>query len=205
VAEVLLKTKKKSCFDEFKNNQNTGRFVIVDGYDVSGGGIVSGLTQELQTVSKFAKKNMQMVVNCFDEYYYVFAEDTVKKLPGRPHTFSVGDVIPSAGQTYEYPGDFDVLDIQTKLVASIRKSKLYDVVKLNQYSYAAVPMIDAKGSFIRVESKKELIKFTDELEGLPNAEGTKATAFANKWLVFTRFRGIRYLKDVASPEFEYQI
>jgi sulfate adenylyltransferase subunit 1 len=205
VAEVLLKTKKKSCFDEFKNNQNTGRFVIVDGYDVSGGGIVAGLAQEIQTVSKLSKNDMQMVVNCFDEYYYVLAEDTVKKLPGRPHTFSVGDVIPSAGQTYEYPGDFDVLDIQTKLVASIRKSKLYDVVKLNQYSYAAVPMIDAKGSFIRVESKEELIKFADELAALHDSEGTKADAFANKWLEFTKFRGIRYLQDVTSSEFEYQI
>lgn len=37
VAEVRIKTKGKICFDEFKNNQTTGRFVIVDGYDVCGG------------------------------------------------------------------------------------------------------------------------------------------------------------------------
>ena len=42
VAEVVIKTKQLVCFDEFKDNQNTGRFVIVDGYDVSGGGIISG-------------------------------------------------------------------------------------------------------------------------------------------------------------------
>lgn len=43
VAEVTIKTKEKICFDEFKVNPTTGRFVLVDEYDVSGGGIISGL------------------------------------------------------------------------------------------------------------------------------------------------------------------
>ena len=45
VAEVVIKTKQLVCFDEFTDNQNTGRFVIVDGYDVSGGGIISGVEE----------------------------------------------------------------------------------------------------------------------------------------------------------------
>lgn len=45
VAEVVIKTKQLVCFDEFKDNRNTGRFVIVDGYDVSGGGIISGVVE----------------------------------------------------------------------------------------------------------------------------------------------------------------
>lgn len=40
VGEITLKTRDVVCFDEFANSQTTGRFVIVDGYDVSGGGIV---------------------------------------------------------------------------------------------------------------------------------------------------------------------
>lgn len=41
VAEVVIKTKQMVAFDTFSDNQNTGRFVLVDGYDVSGGGIIS--------------------------------------------------------------------------------------------------------------------------------------------------------------------
>lgn len=41
VAEVIIKTKQLIAFDTFAENQTTGRFVIVDGYDVSGGGIIS--------------------------------------------------------------------------------------------------------------------------------------------------------------------
>ncbi len=40
VAEITIKTQDVVCFDEFADFRGTGRFVIVDGYDVSGGGIV---------------------------------------------------------------------------------------------------------------------------------------------------------------------
>ncbi len=43
VAEVVIKTKQVVCFDPFNENQSTGRFVLVDGYNVNGGGIISGL------------------------------------------------------------------------------------------------------------------------------------------------------------------
>ena len=40
VAEVTLKTRDVICFDEFAEFRSTGRFVIVEDYNVSGGGIV---------------------------------------------------------------------------------------------------------------------------------------------------------------------
>jgi bifunctional enzyme CysN/CysC/sulfate adenylyltransferase subunit 1 len=52
VAEVTLKLKEKVVFDNFHSNQNTGRFVIVDGYDVCGGGIISrSKTKEKYSIS----------------------------------------------------------------------------------------------------------------------------------------------------------
>lgn len=43
VAEVTIRTKEKIAFDKFKDNTNTGRFIVVDDYNVSGGGIISNL------------------------------------------------------------------------------------------------------------------------------------------------------------------
>ncbi len=40
VGEIIFKLKDKIAFDEFGTFQATGRFVLVDGYDVAGGGIV---------------------------------------------------------------------------------------------------------------------------------------------------------------------
>ena len=41
VAEVTMKTKNPVAFDLFGTNATTGRFVLVDGYDVCGGGIIT--------------------------------------------------------------------------------------------------------------------------------------------------------------------
>lgn len=57
VAEVTLKTKHAICFDEFSKLQATGRFVIIDGYDVSGGGIISGVEDSLKREIRDLKTN----------------------------------------------------------------------------------------------------------------------------------------------------
>lgn len=41
VGEVIIRCKRMIALDEFTENPNTGRFVIVDGYDIAGGGIIS--------------------------------------------------------------------------------------------------------------------------------------------------------------------
>lgn len=46
VAEVIIKTKEPIAFDTFSENTVTGRFVIVDEYDVAGGGIIIKEEQE---------------------------------------------------------------------------------------------------------------------------------------------------------------
>lgn len=202
VAEVTIRTKKKICFDEFKKNQITGRFVIVDSYDVSGGGIISGLVTSSKTTSTFSKQDIQMEINCFDEYYYILSEGIVKRSKGNPHTFGIGDVIPSAGVTYEYPSDYDVVDIQTKLIAQIRKSKLNDIVRLDAYQYAGIPLLDLNGLFIEVDNNADFSEFMSELENLNKVE---LAEFSNKWLNFTKFRQIRYLNTSKSLNIEYHI
>lgn len=54
VAEVVIRTKQVVCFDPFGDNQSTGRFVLVDGYDVSGGGIISGALEHINLAENTA-------------------------------------------------------------------------------------------------------------------------------------------------------
>lgn len=42
VAELILETRQPVAFDSIQDNESTGRFVIVDGYDIAGGGIITG-------------------------------------------------------------------------------------------------------------------------------------------------------------------
>ncbi len=203
VAEVTIKTKQELSFDEFKNNQNTGRFVVVDGYDVSGGGIISGLVKGAQTASKFADENGEVVINIFDEYFYVLAQGGLNKLGARPANFSAGDALPIAGETYSYPEDFDVIDLKSKLVVKIRKAKLERLVGLNDYSYGSVPVIDTDGAYIKIESNQDFEKLVSEFLELDN--GKKLAAFSNKWLDFIRFKRIVYKNSLSNVEIEYYI
>lgn len=40
VAEVVIKSRTPMCFDAFNKNESLGRFVIIDNYNTSGGGII---------------------------------------------------------------------------------------------------------------------------------------------------------------------
>ncbi|HYE07909.1 MAG TPA: GTP-binding protein [Planctomycetota bacterium] len=56
VADVVLETAKPIAFDLSRENDGTGRFVIVDGYDVAGGGIiVESVTDEQDTLRSEAR------------------------------------------------------------------------------------------------------------------------------------------------------
>ncbi|MBE6084699.1 MAG: sulfate adenylyltransferase [Selenomonas ruminantium] len=61
VAEVILKLKEEIAFDRFQDYQATGRFVLVDGYDVAGGGIV--LAAEKEAHGEFSQKAMRYIMN----------------------------------------------------------------------------------------------------------------------------------------------
>ncbi len=61
VAEVTIKTKVPVCFDEFSNIQAMGRFVIIDDYNTSGGGIISGTEDSLKReVGEVKSKNISI-------------------------------------------------------------------------------------------------------------------------------------------------
>ncbi len=204
VAEIIVRTKKQLCFDEFKNNQLTGRFVIVDGYDVSGGGIVSGLVQEWQAGSKLTGNGLEMVVNCFDDYFYVLTEGIVRKLDARPHTFTVGDVVAVTGKTYEYPADFDIIDIQTKVAVKIRKAKVVGLTKLDEATYDDVPMIDSKGAALRVTATS-YAGFIGELAAINDWRSKQASSFTAKWLEFSTYRHIPVVAFLGTAGADYQI
>src|SRR5262249_16825384 len=48
VGDVVLHTRHPIAFDRSADNEITGRFVIVDGYDIAGGGIVRELVPDEQ-------------------------------------------------------------------------------------------------------------------------------------------------------------
>jgi len=192
VAEVTIKTREKICFDEFKVNPTTGRFVLVDEYDVSGGGIISGLANLKEEATKFVKDDKEMIVHCFDEYYYSLSEGLIRKHPKYKRTFKVGDAVPIEGETYSYPESFDVIDINGKLVAKVRKGQLSDLVDIDQYIYSELPIITADGFYLKVNSIDEFKDFKNELVQLQKNDNFHLAMFANKWYDISANRSFKF-------------
>jgi bifunctional enzyme CysN/CysC len=48
VADVILETRQPIAFDEIAQGETTGRFVLVDGYDIAGGGIIVAAEKDNQ-------------------------------------------------------------------------------------------------------------------------------------------------------------
>lgn len=203
VAEVIIKTKQKICLDAFKNNQHTGRFVIVDGYDVCGGGIVSGLAEQIQSKSTLNDQEKHIEISCFDEYYYVLAESTVKKVSGKLRAFKTDDILPVTGQTYEYPADFSIIDLQHKWIAQVKNAKLRKIVDLAAYRYLGETLIETSGAGIKVHSETEFQKFIQAVD-LLTTDAVNAK-FSNQWLQFGKFKTVRYVENLKSENLEYYI
>lgn len=63
VAEVIMRVRGLAALDEFESNQSTGRFMIMDGYDVVGGGIIDMHGFANQRVEKRAKSENLFAVD----------------------------------------------------------------------------------------------------------------------------------------------
>lgn len=74
VAEVIIRTKEEISYDLFSNSESTGRFVIVDGYDISGGGIISKV--ESSTANESGSDIFTINNVNIDRFYYVNKSDT---------------------------------------------------------------------------------------------------------------------------------
>lgn len=204
VAEVILKTKESIAFDPFHVNQHSGRFVLVDGYDVCGGGIVSGLVKALASDDKFVKGDLKVTAHCFDEYFMLFPGQEIQKFRRNPRSYALGDPVPIAGETYSYPVNFNLLDLENKCIVKIRNSKFENLYSLDQYSYEPVEHLDVLGLTFRVKSSEDYKDLLMSYKALENHK-RKAEQFASQWLDFSKHRTIGFKQALDSSRRDYSI
>lgn len=205
VAEVTLRTKETISFDEFKSNQITGRFVIVDEYDVTGGGIISGLEKSTRWVSKFVAGDIELVAECFDDYYFIVKEGTIKKIISKPHVYNLEDQIPVEGETYQYPENLDILDLPSKQVVKVRNSKIKEITALEEYGYENHMVITTKGFLVKINAGLDFEQFVTELEGLGAPDKGISEDFLNRWLNVMATKRIKFKENQNSDAVEYYI
>ena len=154
IGEVILKLKKRVAFDTFEECHATGRFVLVDGYDVSGGGIILSSEESITSGTTFTNGNLTVAAELFDEFYYDVEKRQithVSETEGK--TYQINDTVPTSGFSFSYPSDFDIVILAEMAVVSICSGKVANICKIEDYIWKKVPLINGRGFGIKVNTR----------------------------------------------------
>lgn len=163
VAEVWIETKELLAIDTFAVCRGTGRFVLIDTFNVAGGGIVVEVdtTSTTKTVENiFVHKKQSVACELFDEYFCdALSGDIIRKsgddVAIHSQVFTVGDKLPLHGNSYSYPESFDIIDIESSLAIHIRNRGIETIESLDTYGYSDLPLLNRKGFAFNIHSAEE--------------------------------------------------
>ena len=99
------------------------------------------------------------------------------------HTYTVGDEIPTEGESYKYPDSFDIIVLRDGVAVKVRDKKITEIVSSDQYIYGGVPVINGRGFEVKVSSQEEAESFLKEYE---NGD----EEFFSKWMNFDTYRKV---------------
>ena len=189
VCEILLT--EGIVADLFSNHKVLGELILIDRISnmTSACGVVENPTLDETKDLKcaFAHGNLKANGDIFEEYYYDLEAMNVFKVQPSDKTYTIGDVIPVKGETYQYPDSFDVVVLREQVAVSIRDQKVTAIIPLADFAYNDVPIINGRGFAVHVTSAADVDAFKKEL----SAEGSEISEnFFNKWVDFETYRRI---------------
>jgi len=192
VAEVIIKTKEPVVFDVFSESPVTGRFVMVDGYDVAGGGIITQKEGEEVSFSVFKGNGVEARTDIFDEFYYSIEDYNIKKTTSYGRVYEVGDSIPLQSKSFEYPSYFDILILRDQVAISIRDGKVVEIVSLQHYTYAGYPVVNGRGFEVNVHSNEEVADFIEAYSKVQSKEAVEEEKLSEQWLNIETYRRLAW-------------
>ena len=199
VAEVVISCKDTLAFDTFADCAVTGRFVLVDGYDVAGGGIIMAAEEPKSQITgtSFRYPGGRVKSGIFDEYFYDYNKLEIVKAEAPTAVYGVGDELPLSGLSYEYPRYMDILLLKKGKAILVRDSRVERIDELKDYSYNGLPAVNGRGLEIQIGSEEEAARFVREnaVAQEQDRNGGNIAEFLNRWLKFETYRQIRCISS----------
>ena len=189
VAEVILSTREPIAFDRFSDSPATGRFVLVDGYDVSGGGIIADPEpmKEAEYTVLFKDSGLKARGDIFEEFLYDTETFEITKVENIAGIYTVGDSVPLKTKGFEYPENYDIIVLRDKTAVKIREGRVAELVAVTDYLYSGYPVTNGRGFEILVQSQEEIQQFLNEYN---ESDDRTEADFLNKWLKFDTYRKV---------------
>ena len=194
IGEIIFKLKKKLAFDNFGDYQATGRFVLVDGYDVSGGGIILSSEKNITIGTTFSNGDLNVQAELFDEFYYdVERRQITQVAESESKIYQIGDKIPTSGFSFDYPSNFDIIILNELAVVSIRDEKISKICKLDDYNYEKMPLMNGRGFGIKINTSEQFEQFLRDYNSVKNPQ--ELAQFSNKYFFLNQYRELKFYFD----------
>lgn len=190
VCEILLT--ESIAVDLFSSHKTLGELILIDRVSnmTSACGVVEKLDEKGGSFSdrvSFKNGSLEARGDIFEEFYYDNSSLNVLKYRTVRSTYSVGDEIPTKGDSYSYPDSFDIIVLRDSTAVKIRDKKVTDIIDISEYKYDGVPVVNGRGFEVLASSEKEISDFLNEYSQLNEQE--KKSFFA-KWMKFDTYRKV---------------
>ena len=191
IAVCDLVLQEEIVLDAFLSHKTLGELILIDRITnmTSACGVVENpkLDESRDVKCAFVSGNLKANGDIFEEFYYDLESMTVFKVQPSGKTYTIGDEIPVAGESYRYPDSFDVVVLRDQVAVQVRDRKITVIQQLADYTYNDVPVINGRGFAVHVSSQTDLDVFKAELA----SEGSSISEnFFNKWVDFETYRKI---------------
>lgn len=194
VGEIIFKLKNEIAFDEFGKFQATGRFVLVDGYDVAGGGIILSAEKNISDGTIFSDKEKNLHAEIFDEFYYDVDKREITHVAEKENKiYKIGSEIPTEGLSFNYPANFDIILLNESGFVKIRNKKVTAIGNLANYEFEKVPLINGRGFGVKITTSESFADFLKEFNAVKNS--AELAIFSNKYFFLNQFRTLKFYFD----------
>lgn len=188
IAVCDISISEKIPVDEFTKHKTLGELILIDRVTnmTSACGVVEKFSSDDNEKYFFEYGDLKARGDIFEEYYYNIEELNINKTIPQTKTYTIGDTIPTKGESFEYPEFFDIIVLRDNVAIKVRDSIIESIVDLKDYSYSGVPVVNGRGFGINIKNKAELKEFLEEAKNEGKSE------FYNKWLEFNKYRKIAF-------------
>ena len=190
VAEIVFA--EAIVVDLFENHKTLGELILIDRvtHATSACGVVEGLFEKQIAAGEkaaFVQGERHGRGEIFEEFFYDTATlSVVKQQPVKQH-YTVGDEIPTVGESYHYPDDFDIIILRDSVAVKVRGKRIASVLAVADYHYGNVPVINGRGFELALHSDEEVRQLLGEYEV---AKDNAREAFFKKWSRFDTYRKV---------------
>ena len=99
----------------------------------------------------------------------------------------LADEIPTVGESYHYPDNFDIIILRDSVAVKVRGKRIAEITEAAKYLYDGFPVINGRGFEIKVFSDEDVSRLLREYA---EAGEIGREEFFKKWTVFDTYRKV---------------